>query len=73
MSLLKNLALSGIFLLAIFSCTTQEKVRANLPVIPAPNFVSEQSGEFTFSSSTQIQFDTKNPEVKSVADFLDGL
>jgi len=73
MSLLKNLALSGIFLLAIFSCTTQEKVRSNLPVIPAPNFVSEQSGEFTFSSLTQIQFDAKNPEVKSVADFLDGL
>ena len=79
MLIFRRMLLSGLCLILIGACSPQKKGHLNLAtkqspaIIPNPLELSEQTGVFTFSPLTQIQFDNTDPEVMAVANFLNGL
>ncbi len=61
-------------LLASFSCTGGKKTMkiqpAKYPIVPRPQSLQEQPGQFIFNAETAIDFDNRAPRVMNVVDFI---
>ncbi|RLD16032.1 hypothetical protein DRI50_02880, partial [candidate division KSB1 bacterium] len=70
---------SSVFLITIFSlmtitCTGGHKVMeiktSKYPIVPRPQKLQEQPGQFVFNENTALDYDNQNKKVQWVVDFI---